>query len=211
MKIRLLAFTLLLAAILLAAAEQKPVGAPDASTNYTAYTVNALRQHFPNVSLLTQDKKQVRFYDDVIKDKIVIIQFMYSQCDGTCPLTTPNLAKVQQELERRAPHKVSMVSITVDPVHDTPGVLKEYADGYRVQPGWNFLTGEKADIDLIRRNLGVYDSDAQKIAHMNMLTIGNEHTGQWLAMEALAKPGDIVDTVLRITGPATGRNPIAMR
>jgi protein SCO1/2 len=200
MKTRLIMLTLLLASAQLVIGEKKPSDATDAVSNYTAYTVNALKQHFPNVSLLTQDKKAVHFYDDMIKNKIVIIQFMYANCDGLCPMTTPNLAKVQKELEKRAPHKVSMISISVDPVHDTPQVLKEYADGFRVQPGWQFLTGEKSDIDLIRRKLGVYDPDAQKIAHLNVLTIGNEQTGQWLAMEALAKPEDIVETVLRLAG-----------
>jgi protein SCO1/2 len=146
----------------------------------------------------------VRFYDDVIKGKVVLIQFMYAECEKSCPMTTPNLVKVQKELKRRGATQVSMISITVDPEHDTPQVLKAYAKQYRVSPGWQFLTGKKADVDLIRRQLGVYDPDQQKIAHMNVLTIGKEPAGRWLAMEALAKPGDIVDTVLRLD-PVAGK------
>lgn len=169
------------------------------AANYSAYTANALRQHFPNVPLVTQDKKKVRFYDDIIKGKLVVIQFMYARCEELCPMTTPNLVKVQKELQSRVGREVSMVSITVDPVHDTPEILKEYTNRFNVKPGWQFLTGRKEDVDLIRRELGVYDSDADKIAHMNVLTIGKEPTGQWLAMEALAKPDDIVATILRLT------------
>jgi protein SCO1/2 len=192
---------LVLTSTQLSISEDKSRKTPDFTVDYTAYTVNALRQHFPNVSLLTQDRKAVRFYDDLIKGKTVIIQFMFASCDRLCPLTTPNLVKVQRELEKRGVRDVSMISITVDPVHDTPTVLKEYASRLRVRPGWQLVTGKKADIDLIRRQLGVYDPDANKIAHMNVLTIGKEPMGQWLAMEALAKPDDIVNTVLRLAAP----------
>jgi protein SCO1 len=163
-----------------------------------AYTARALRSHFPNVSLTNQDQKTVRFYDDVIKGRIVVIQFMYTQCDKYCPMVTPNLAKVQRELAKRAPRQVSMISITVDPTHDTPKMLKEYADKFHAQKGWQFLTGPKQDVDRIRRELGVYDPDEKKTEHLNVLTIGKETTGQWLAIEALAKPDDIVDTVLNL-------------
>jgi protein SCO1/2 len=197
MKISLFALMLTLASGPLLC-ERGSRSASDVLSGYTAYRVNALKQHFPNVALLTQDRKTVHFYDDLIKGRIVMIQFMYASCDELCPRTTPNLVKVQKELRKRAVSQVSIVSITVDPVHDTPQVLKAYADGLGVRPGWKFLTGRKADIDLIRRSLGVYDPDTDRIAHMNVLTLGNENTGQWLAMQALAKPGDIVDTLLRL-------------
>jgi protein SCO1/2 len=70
---------------------------------------------------------------------------------------------------------------------------------FGVRPGWQFLTGQKSDIDQIRCGLGVYDPDGKKIEHMNVLTIGRESTGQWLAIEALAQPEDIVQTVLSLT------------
>ena len=190
-------------------------GKPD--FDLQAYAARSLRSHFPNVALQNQDKKTIRFYDDVIKGRIVMIQFMYTQCDKYCPMVTPNLAKVQRELQRRAPNQVTMISITVDPNHDTPQVLKEYSSKFHVQTGWQFLTGSKKDIDWIRRELGVYDPEEQKTEHLNVLTIGKEPTGQWLAIEALAKPDDIVDTVLnlvpeppshtavRVTSRAAGR------
>jgi protein SCO1/2 len=168
--------------------------------SYTAYQRNALRSNFPDVPLLTQDNKQKRFYGDLIKDKIVVIQFMFANCDGLCPRTTPNLARVQRELNKRAPGKVTFLSITVDPTRDTPQALKEYASHFKIQRGWYFLTGKQENVDLVRRKLGVYDPEDQKVEHMNVLTIGNEAQGKWLAMEALAKPDDITRTVLRVLG-----------
>jgi protein SCO1/2 len=184
---------------LLSMMAERPAARPVPPIDYQAYTARALREHFPNVPLVTQDKKTVHFYDDLIKGKVVIMQFMFANCDQFCPMVTPNLVRVQTELQKRAAGGVTMISITVDPIHDTPGVLKEYAGKFHVKPGWQFLTGQKSDIDQIRRGLGVYDPDDKKIEHMNVLTIGKESTGQWLAIEALAKPEDIVQTVLSLT------------
>lgn len=184
---------------LLSALAERPPAPPVLPIDYQAYTARALREHFPNVPLVTQDKKTLRFYDDLIKDKVLIIQFMFTDCEKFCPMVTPNLVKVQKELQERAANRVTMISITVDPIHDTPGVLKEYASKFHVRPGWQFLTGKKSDVDQIRRGLGVYDTEDKKIGHMNVLTIGRESTGQWLAIEGLAKPDDIVQTVLSLT------------
>ncbi len=186
-----------------AAGQSRPAALPDPQTNYQAYTAARLREHFPNVPLRTQDNRSVHFYDDIIKGRTVMIQFMFVNCDRYCPMVTPNLVKVQKELQKRAANQVKLVSITVDPAHDTPAVLEQYAARFRVRPGWQFLTGSKADIDHIRRELGVYDPDDQKTEHMNVLTIGKETTGQWLAIEALAKPDDIVTTVLLLNSPGS--------
>lgn len=166
--------------------------------NYTQYQRNALRKNFPDVVLLTQNNKQKRFYDDLIKDKVVVIQFMFANCSDLCPRTTPNLTRVQRELSRRAPGKVTFLSITVDPKRDTPKALRQYASHFDIKRGWYFLTGRQEDVDLVRRKLGVYDPEDQKVEHMNVLTIGNEAQGRWVAMEALAKPDDITQTVLRV-------------
>ena len=127
-----------------------------------------------------------------------MIQFMFSNCERLCPMVTRNLVKVQKELQKQAPPKeVSMISITVDPDHDTPEVLKAYAKKFHVQTEWTLLTGRKSDIDIewIRRELGVYDPEDKQFELMNMLTIGKEPPVQWLSLRALAKPDVIVYTV----------------
>lgn len=200
----LLLFVTAAASLSQAAADHATV--PNPVTDYQGYTAYMMRSHFPNVTLVTQDGRKVRFYDDVIKGKTVMIQFMFVNCDRYCPMVTPNLVKVQKELLKRGRKDIAMVSITVDSAHDSPAVLKAYAEKLHVRPGWMFLTGSKEDVDLIRRQLGVYDPEEQKVEHMNVLTMGREPTGRWLAIEALAKPYDIVDTVLRLR-TAGGVNP----
>lgn len=173
---------------------------PPTAANLPAYQARALRQHFPNAQLLTQDGKRVRFYDNVIKGKIVLIQFMFTSCDGYCPMVTPNLVQVQKELQKQPIKNLSIVSITVDPQHDTPAVLKEYAHRFHAQPGWQFLTGDKSDIDRIRRELGVYDPDDRKLEHMNIITIGEEPTGRWIAVQGLQRPDAIAYAVRLMAG-----------
>lgn len=177
---------------------------PNLRTDFLAYTAHALREHFPNVVLTNQDNKQLRFYDDLLKGKIVVIQFMFSNCERLCPMVTPNLVKVQKELEKQWPKRVNIVSITVDPDHDTPQVLKAYAEKFHVQPGWQFVTGRRADIDQIRRDLGLYCPEDTQFEHMNMLTIGREPTGQWITMRALNRPDVIAYTVRQLIAGGTG-------
>ena len=198
---------LLLAATLGASSTLLAGDEPPTAANLPAYQARALRQHFPNVLLLTQDGKKVRFYDNVIKGKIVLIQFMFANCDGYCPMVTPNLAKVQKELQKQPIKNLSIVSITVDPQHDTPEVLKEYAKRFHAQPGWQFLTGSKSDIDWIRRELGVYDPDDRKLEHMNILTIGEEPTGRWIAVQGLQRPDAIAYTVRLMAGVTEPSSP----
>src|ERR1700741_2010728 len=87
---------------------------------------------FPNVTLTTHEGKKVKFYDDLLKDKIVIINFMYVKCEGTCPATTANLVKVQKLLGNRVGKDIFMYSITLKPEADTPKVLNAYAKAYKV-------------------------------------------------------------------------------
>src|ERR1043166_8622273 len=106
--------------------------------------------YFPNVTLRTQDNKKVRFYDDLIKDKIVTINFFYAKCEGVCPLITSNLVKVQKLLGKRMDRDIFMNSITLKAEEDTPSMLKDYEAMHRIGPGWNLLTGEPKDVELLQ-------------------------------------------------------------
>src|SRR5258707_6762602 len=111
------------------------------------------RRNFPNVVLTTHEGEQVRFYDDLVKDKFVTINMVYTSCKATCPLTTANLVRVQKMLGDRVGRDLSMYSITLDPEHDTPEVLNSYVKTFGVGSGWKFLTGKPEDIELLRRRL----------------------------------------------------------
>src|SRR3954471_20335670 len=137
--------------------------------------------YFPNVELTTQDGKVVRFYDDLVKDKIVAIDLIYTTCQYACPLETARLAQVQKLLGDRMGKDVFFYSITIDPRHDTPAVLKAYAEQFGAGPGWLFLTGSQSDVDLVSKKLGLYSppNPSNKDGHTPALLIGNEPAGQW--------------------------------
>jgi protein SCO1/2 len=137
--------------------------------------------YFPNVPLTTQDGQTVHLYDDLLKGKTVVVSLFYSECQDSCPLETARLVQVQHMLGDHMGKDVFFYSISIDPEHDTPAVLKAYAEKFHVGPGWLFLTGKKADIDLVGRKLGLdADSTLNRDGHTVDLMIGNEPTGQWL-------------------------------
>lgn len=136
--------------------------------------------YFPNVLLVTQEGKTVRFYDDLIKEKKVLINFIYAGCEKACPLATAKLAQVQRLLGPRVGSDIFIYSITIDPEHDTPEALKAYAEKYGAGPGWLFLTGKRKDIDIVRFKLG--ERSEKKDEHQNTIRVGNGAKGQWMRL-----------------------------
>jgi protein SCO1 len=153
--------------------------------------------YFPNVTLTTQDNRKVRFYDDLIKGKIVAVNLIYTSCKYACPLETARLAQVQRLLGDRMGRDVFFYSITIDPAFDTPAVLKEYAAKFDAGPGWLFLTGSQEDIDLISRKTGLYSEPDPKNpdGHTPHLLVGNEVTGQWLRNSGVDDPKFLATTI----------------
>ena len=136
--------------------------------------------YFPNVTLTTHEGKEVRFFDDVIKDKVVAINFIYTHCPDTCPLETAQLVRVQNIMGDRLGKDVFFYSISIDPERDTPEVLAEYRERFGAK--WTFLTGNKEDIIQLRKKLGLYIPEIQDGSNnhnVNMI-IGNQKTGRWM-------------------------------
>lgn len=174
--------TLLLAAILLLLAVGRALAAPEGSPWGADY--------FPNVTLWNQDGKPVRFYDDLVKDKVVEINFIYVGCSDSCSLETAKLRQVQEALGDRVGRDVFMYSISIDPANDSPAVLKAYMETFKVGPGWQFLTGKAEDITLLRKKLGLYrdEKKEERNDHAASLIVGNDSTGQWGKRSAFDHP-----------------------
>lgn len=152
-------------------------------------------QRIPNTPLYTHEGKAVRFYDDLVRGKVVTINMMYVSCAGICPTATANLRKVQKLLGDRAGRDVFMYSISLQPLLDTPEVLKAYAELHGIGPGWQFLTGDPADIEQLRYALGFYDPDplvdANDSEHTGMVRIGSDADQRWTMSAVLATPRQI--------------------
>jgi len=141
------------------------------------------KRTFPNIPVVTHEGKVVRFYDDLIKNKTVMINFTYTDCKGICPGMTANLKQVYKEFGERMGKDIFMYSISLQPEHDTPAVLKAYTDMHRIKPGWTFLTGTKANIELLREHLGYKFSDPgldqDKSQHLGVVKFGIESLERW--------------------------------
>jgi protein SCO1/2 len=165
----------------------------------------AAQKYFTDVSLVNQDGEAMRLYSDLLKGKVVVIDFFFATCQGTCLPMNRNLQKVQDSLGDRLGKVVYLISISVDPAVDTPARLKEYAKKLNARPGWYFLTGEKANVDFALHKLGQYVENKQD--HTNIFIIGNERTGLWKKAFGLAKPDELIKVVDSVIDdrPAGGR------
>ena len=147
--------------------------------------------YFPDIPLVTHDGKKVRFFSDLIKGKVVAINFIYTNCPDMCALETARMREVQRILGDRVGRDVFIYSITIDPERDTPQVLKRYAEKFQVGPGWLFLTGKEADTTLLRRKFGMYNEEnrVEKLQEHDLSSIiGNQATGQWMKVSPYENP-----------------------
>lgn|SRR5262249_24108208 len=157
------------------------------------------QRYFPNVTLTTHDGRKVRFYDDLMKNRVVTLNFMFTNCNELCPRTTSNLVKVQKILGSEVGRKVFMYSLSLKPKEDSPAALSDYMKMHHVGQGWTFLTGDPSDIELLRRRLGFTDPDPARdrdlTNHIGNIRYGNEPLQLWAACPSLADPVWIVQEI----------------
>ena len=200
-----------LGAATLAAAEGKSKATTSAPTVSDLARQRIQRLHLPNVPLITQDGQRVLFYDDLVKDKIVSLNFFYAQCGEVCPLVMANLAKVQKLLAADLNKDLFMYSITLKPEEDTVDVLKHHHEMYGALPGWTYLTGKPEDVEKVRTGIGfTYPDpkiDADKSQHIGNIRYGNEPLMLWSACPGMAHAGYVAESIswmLHLDRPGPG-------
>ena len=163
------------------------------------------RRYFPDVTLVTHEGKKVRLYEDLIKDKCVMLNFMYARCTGICSPVTANLKRAQALLKDHIGRDMFMYSFTLKPEEDSPEALRDYVKDRKIAPGWTFLTGSPGDLLLVRRRLGFYDLDPVRDAdtsnHTGMVRYGNERLMLWAAFPGVQLPEAIVKSMLWVASP----------
>lgn len=146
-----------------------------------------------DASLLTQDGKPMRFASEIIRDHIVVMDFVYTTCTTVCPVLTAVLGQVQNRLEDRLGEEVLLVSVSVDPGRDTPRRLKAYADRHQARSGWVWLTGNKIAVDQVLDGLGAYTPDFED--HPSMVLVGDARTGRWVRFFGFPGPDQLLAVV----------------
>ncbi|HXC70381.1 MAG TPA: SCO family protein [Pyrinomonadaceae bacterium] len=162
------------------------------STTPVPRDVNAFSLRVSDLPIQDQNGKSLKFYSDLIKGKVVAINFVFTTCTATCPTLTATFRKVQQQLVE---HKfdAQLISISVDPTTDTPERLHAFAEKFNSEPGWTFVTGNSSDIELLLKELGVYV--ANKNDHTPMVLIGNDKAGYWTRAYGLSSPDALVKLI----------------
>jgi len=143
--------------------------------------------------LINQDGEPVRFIDDIVGDRIVVMDFVYTTCTTVCPVLSAIFGQVQQRLGPELGPELRMVSLSVDPSRDTPQRLKAYAATHRAGPEWVWLTGDKPEVDEVLRGLGAYTPDFED--HPSMVLVGDARTGEWKRFFGFTGPDTIVAAV----------------
>jgi protein SCO1/2 len=149
-------------------------------------------RRIPDAQVIDQNGKQLNFYSDLIKGKTVAINFIFTTCTTICPPLTATFRRVQQDAATRG-LDVHLISVSVDPTTDTPERMREFASKFKAEPGWTFVTGDKALIDSVLQALGAAVSN--KNDHTPMILIGNDASDYWTRTYGLTSPTKIVELI----------------
>ena len=150
----------------------------------------------PDIDVYDQSGKRLKFYTDLVKGKTVAVNFIFTTCTTVCPPLTATFRRVQQQLAEAGAADVQLISVSVDPVTDTPERLRDYAAKFKAGPGWTFVTGDKLEIDSLLRALG--SAVADKNEHTPSVLVGNDAAGHWTRTYGLSSPAALV-TIIRET------------
>jgi protein SCO1/2 len=187
--------------------EDEPEGsaaATEDASKTTAAEDGALSPlNIPDVEVYDQDGRRLKFYTDLVKGRVVAINFIFTTCTTICPPMTATFRRVQQELAKGEGRDVRLISVSVDPLVDTPERLRDFASKFKAEPGWTFVTGEKMEIDSLLRALGATVSN--KNDHTPVILVGNDGAGYWTRAYGLSAPSALV----KVINEVAGRKPVA--
>ena len=144
----------------------------------------------PDVTLLNQDGKKVNFKSFVKQGKVVIMDFIFGTCTTICPVLSASFVNFQNKLGPES-GKVQLISISIDPEHDSPKVLKDYLKKFRARPGWDFLTGSRESIERVSNAFDAYTSD--KMAHFPLTFVYSPIQDRWFRVDGLVATSELME------------------
>jgi len=168
-------------------------GAANTSSNAPG---SATKIVIPDVEVLDQNGNALHFYSDLIKGKTVAINFIFTNCTTICPPLAATFARVQKEMGDKVGKDVHFISISVDPLTDTPERLKAWGAKFKAGPGWTFVTGDKQEIDKLLNALGA--SVSRREDHSPTVIVGNDLKGVWTRTYGLARTAQLVGLIMDV-------------
>jgi len=155
--------------------------------------IDRVRVEIPDLMLLDQDGKKVRFYSDLLKDRVVVMSFFYTSCEYLCSMQGEVFSKLQALLGERAGKSVFLISVTLDPATDAPEKLKAWGARYGVKPGWTLVTGEESEMN--RLLVKMTGGSAGRNMHSAVTFIGNDRKGAWVGADGVSAPEDLLKII----------------
>lgn len=161
--------------------------------------IQRAREYFTNLELVDQNGQTVRFFEDALKDKVVVINFVFTNCEGACPLMTHKLTLVRDQLEASIGDPVQFVSLSIDPARDTPTAMKAFAAKHDADhEGWLWLTGDAENLANIIKRLGQFTEDIE--SHSTMMLAGNVNEAHWMKIMPHELPPQITEKIRLLLG-----------
>jgi protein SCO1 len=155
------------------------------------------RVTLPDTAVIDQNGRKLGFRSDVLGNRIVIVDFVFTSCTTVCPVVSAVLAQTQAKLGARLGRDVSLVTVTVDPVRDTPARLKEYGSRIGAGPGWTWVTGAKPQVDEVLKAFGAYTPNFND--HPPLVFVGDPSSGKWLRFYGFPSPDQVMSAVGELT------------
>lgn len=137
-----------------------------------------------DVAVVTQEGRPVRFYSDLVKGRVVAVNFVFTSCTTVCPLMGARFARLQQLLGETS--NVSLISVSIDPATDTPARLSAWSRKLGARPGWTLVTGAKPDIESLAQSLGA--PIANPGDHAPLVLVIDDRHGTWQRLDGLTDP-----------------------
>ncbi len=152
-------------------------------------TKTVVKYNIPDLVLLTQKGGKVNLKEFIKQDKPVLVDFIFTTCTTICPILSAGFSHFQSELGQQR-EEVQLISITIDPEHDTPRILDEYAERFGAEKGWTFLTGDKSDIVKAMHAFDAYVSD--KMSHQPLTFLRAPGDEEWLRVDGLMSGAELM-------------------
>jgi protein SCO1/2 len=174
-----------------------PLSAMPVAADEMKYKRTIENYTMPDVTLINQDGKRVKFKSLINSDKPVVVDFIYGTCTTICPVLSAGYVNLQRKLGPNSAN-VHLISISIDPENDTPKVMKEYLKRYRAQPGWDFFTGSRSDIDKVMRAFDAYIPN--KMYHYPLTLIRDPKDGKWVRVFGLTSTSEFMNEYKKVGG-----------
>jgi protein SCO1/2 len=136
----------------------------------------------PDVTLVNHEGARVRLRQYLDTDRPVVLDFFFTSCSTVCPVLSASLLGLQKSFGPET-QQARLVSIAIDPEHDTPEVLRGYRRRFGAQPGWDLLTGSREDVEQVRKAFGAYTAD--KMAHRPLNFLHLPGRADWVRLDGL--------------------------